>query len=807
MFTVTNQPQDLSLSYWRSPNPTNLSELNTQDDVPSDAMFRVLADNLPTLCWLANGNGYIGWYNRRWYEYTGTTPQEMEGWGWTKVHHPATLSDVLERWRTSIGSGAPFEMTFPLRGADGIFRPFLTRIYPVHDTNGQVKLWCGVNTEISQQVAAEDQLKRVNERMQMALDAGAIVGTWVWHVKENLVTADPLFARTFDLDPDLCVAGFSLETAVSSIHVEDRARVEAAIGDALLRGGEYRCEYRVRCSDQRYRWVEACGRVEMDDTGKPERFPGILIDVSERVEARFALDESNALLRTFINAVPGVVYAKDRDGRLLLANNGTAKLLGRSVEDIVGRTDEDLLDDPRQAAVIMENDRRIMTSGEPETVEEVVTQADGNFAVWLSTKEPLRNAHGEVTGIVGTSIDITARNAARDHLKQMNDELVRRVAEEVDAKEAAFARVHEAQKLETLGQLTGGVAHDFNNLLSPIVAAFDIVGRLHPGDARTQRTVTMGLQAAESARVMIRRLLAFARRQQLEVRPADLCELVRGVQDMLRRLLGPQIVLEVDVPDRPMPCLVDSNQLELAILNLAVNSRDAMPEGGTLTIAVSGEAPPESTDPCVCLSVTDTGTGMEEAILKRAIEPFFTTKETGRGTGLGLSSIHGMAVQSGGRFELMSSPGEGTTAKIYLPVATDYEKPAAKRTASPPPPKRSGTILLVDDEELVRTSTASMLNDGGYDVVHASSAAHALRLLNENTDVDALVTDFAMPGMSGLQLVQKVRSVRPHMPSLIITGYANVPLVSDDVVCLGKPFREEELLTVIASLVGAHDPD
>ena len=803
---MTDKPPfslDHSQSYWRRQTAVDIPLPELSPESVDDPTFRLLADNLPTLCWIANGDGYIVWYNQRWHDYCGTTPADMEGWGWQKVHDPNILPQVLERWKESISTGHPFEMTFPLRGADGVFRPFLTRIQPIVDVTGRIVRWCGVNTEISEQVTAKEQARAANERVEMALDAGAIVGTWVWDIGRNLLVGDVLFGRTFGIDVDACAKGVPLERALESIHPDDIRRVEATIAAALEGDGKYSCEYRVRRADGQVRWIGANGRVQFDADGNPSRFPGLLMDITGRVVAEGERDRTDALLRTFVNAVPGVVYAKDRQGRLRMANSGTVALIGKPLDAILGKTDAEFLDSIEEARSVMDNDERIMSGGIGEQVEEIVTGPNRIAQIWLSTKEPLRDGAGEVVGLVGTSIDITSRKRIEAELEQLNAKLLGRVDEEVRAREGMMARVHEMQKLETLGQFTGGVAHDFNNLLAPIVGSLDLLSRRHADDQRSQEVVSVALQAAESARAMVQRLLAFARRQNLEAKATDVCALLGGMGDMLTRLLGPQINLSVECsPDIPA-IMVDPNQLELAIMNLAVNGRDATPEGGSLSITatVGSEGNPPSAFVCIC--VKDTGTGMDAETLSRAVEPFYTTKPPGKGTGLGLPSVFGLAQQSGGRFELESCEGVGTAARLYLPVS--YEVPENKPLGPATHafvPRGTGTILLVDDEELVRTTTAAILADGGYDVVQTSSAFKALQLVAEGLCFDALVTDYAMPGMTGVDLADKLREKRPTLPVLIISGYGNAAEKQfSNVSRLDKPFRQADLLKSVNALL------
>jgi len=391
--------------------------------------------------------------------------------------------------------------------------------------------------------------------------------------------------------------------------------------------------------------------------------------------------------------------------------------------------------------------------------------------------------------------------ARLEELHALATELEKRVEERTAEREAALGQLHEAQKLETLGQLTGGVAHDFNNLLTPIIGALDLLQRKMEGaDTRSERWIANALQSGERAKTLVQRLLGFARRQELQSGPVDVAALVSGMRDLISSSVGPEIELKVRCAGELPRALADPNQLELAILNLCVNARDAMPQGGLLTIAAEtallgpGSEPRLPPGLYVRLSVIDTGTGMDAETLARAVEPFFSTKETGRGTGLGLSMVHGLTAQLGGAFTLGSVEGEGTRADLYLPVTEDI--PDAAKTGprgATLQPLRPLSILVVDDEELVRRGTAEMLRDLGHQVVEAEGGAEALVTLAAQPDIELVVTDYKMPRMDGAELARRIRTGRPDMPILLISGYTGVADPIEGLPRLNKPFGLAEL--------------
>jgi signal transduction histidine kinase/CheY-like chemotaxis protein len=405
---------------------------------------------------------------------------------------------------------------------------------------------------------------------------------------------------------------------------------------------------------------------------------------------------------------------------------------------------------------------------------------------------------------------------ARDVLARSREELEQLVVERTREREQALAQLHEAQKLETIGQLTGGVAHDFNNLLTPVMGNLDMLRRRLPDeDLRSRRLVENALQAVSRAATLVQRLLAFARRQDLQPRKVDVCDLLLGIEDLLARSIGPTIEVVIEAAGHTSVAMVDAGQLELAILNLAINARDAMPSGGKLTIAVSERMLHDAASSglkagrYICVAVTDTGVGMDAKTLTRAVEPFFSTKGQGKGTGLGLSMVHGLAAQSGGALHLFSKPGEGTRAELCLPAA---EGAAASKDAREPeriPITREAAILLVDDDELARVATAEILGDLGYCVITAASGAEALsRLDGDGVMIDLLVTDYLMPGMTGAELARETRRLHPELPVLLITGYTNLTEPPGmDLPRLAKPFRQVDLARRIAALLGVTSLD
>jgi len=456
------------------------------------------------------------------------------------------------------------------------------------------------------------------------------------------------------------------------------------------------------------------------------------------------------------------------------------------------------------------------SNGTEYAAEFRIVRPDGEVRWCVVGAAPTLGAGGHAVRISGVTHDVTEQRRSRDILTEANAELERRVEERTHEREAALARIHEMQKMESLGQLTGGVAHDFNNLLMVILVNLELLRKRLPDDPMATRLLNGAIQGAERGATLTERMLAFARRQELKPETVDVPSLVNGMTDLLRRSLGPAIQIGTDFINDLPAIRVDPNQLELTLLNLAVNARDAMPLGGQLVIAARRMA--DSTGgpvglvpgPYLRLAVSDGGLGMNAETLKRATEPFFTTKGVGKGTGLGLSMVHGFAAQSGGGMQIISNPGVGTTIELWLPVATnaagrehvaaDSREPNVA-TVGPAPPM---CIMVVDDDPLVAAGTADMLTDMGHTVIEVCSGARALETLRSGAQIALVITDHAMPGMTGLQLAKQIQENWPSMPVILASGYADLP---DDTVLnlprLAKPYRQEQLASLINQLLGS----
>ncbi|HUC68912.1 MAG TPA: PAS domain S-box protein [Stellaceae bacterium] len=649
----------------------------------SERQFRDLANSMPQLAWMARPDGWVFWFNKGWYEYTGTTPAEMEGWGWQAVHDPATLPKVLEGWRRSIATGAPFEMVFPLRAADGSFRSFLTRVTPVRDAQGSIMRWFGTNTDITGQRDVEDTLRRLND------------------------------------------------------YLEERiAQRSAALGE----------------SERRFR---------------------LLVE----------------------GVVDYAIFMLDPEGRVTNWNTGAARIKGYAASEIVGQhfsrfyTEEDRAEGVPQRALATAA-RTGKFEAEGWRVRKDGTRFWANVLI-----DAIRDDAGELIGFAKITRDMTERRAVEERLRQ-------------------------AQKMEAIGQLTGGVAHDFNNLLTVIFGNLETLLRRLPekDEDDLRRLVDGAIRGATRAAQLTQRLLAFSRRQPLEPKPVNLNRLVAGASELLQRTLGERVAVETVLGAGLWWVQVDPSQLESALLNLAVNSRDAMPGGGKLTIETTNtyldDAYAAAQDDLaaghyVLLAVSDTGTGMPKEVIARAFEPFFTTKAPGEGTGLGLSQVWGFIKQSGGHVQIYSEPGEGTAVKLYLPrlATAPGQGESDESVASVPMGRRGETILVVEDDDDVRAHSVDILRELGYRVIAAPDGASALRVLESEPEVRLLFTDIGLPGgFNGRHLAEEACRRYPALKLLFTTAYARNALLNQGKLEPGvdlvlKPFTYAALAAKIREVL------
>ncbi|MGC2315181.1 MAG: PAS domain-containing protein [Bradyrhizobium sp.] len=627
----------------------------------------------------------------------------------------------------------------------------------------------------------------------------------------------PEYLLIHGLPPD--AANESHEDWVRRIHPEDREATEKKFRDAVAgRVREYTVQYRIiRPSDGETRWISVKSTIERDENGRAIRLVGAHSDVTEQVVADLALRQSEERFRNLAdqlaelnatlaqrveektrerdriwNVSQDLLVVADRNGVWRTVNPAWTKTLGWSEAELLNRTSE-WLEHPDDGGITRAHVKKLGDSETTVKFESRFRHRDGSYRwlSWTGVSDKDRN--------YAVARDVTAEKAAAERLKATEEALL------------------QSQKMEAVGQLTGGIAHDFNNLLTGIVGSLDLLQtRLDQGRTdNVARYIDAAMTSANRAAALTHRLLAFARRQPLVPKSVDANRLVVSLEDLLRRTIGETIDLEIVASNDLWGTLCDPNQLESALLNLAINARDAMPDGGRLAIAtanvrfdsVTADTPALSPGDYVSISVTDTGVGMSAEVAARAFDPFFTTKPIGQGTGLGLSMIYGFARQSNGHVTIDSKLGRGTSVKLYLPRHLgDVAAPHASAVRAPELAFTGETVLVVEDEPVVRGVILEMLGEQGYRTLEAVDGPSGLRILRTNERIDLLVTDVGLPGMNGRQVADQARETRPELKILFITGYAESVAISNGFLQPGmemitKPFDLDHLAQRIRAMI------
>jgi PAS domain S-box-containing protein len=514
---------------------------------------------------------------------------------------------------------------------------------------------------------------------------------------------------------------------------------------------------------------------------EPAALCSLIANARDRYRLSRALETERKLLHGLLDNSSDALSFKDAEGRFVRLNEAKARSLGMEVAQCLGRRESDFL--PAEKAVELARAESEATAADRPVVTGDERRGDDHSPRFFDVHR----------------IPIRGRSGATEYLVTIEREVT-------DAR-MMEARLRQADKMQALGTLAGGVAHDFNNLLTAVLGSLRIAARDNVDRERQGRLIRNALAAAERGATLTQRLLSFSRHRSLSLRPTDVNRLIEGMDDLLGHTLGGMVQVSRNLGRELWPAMVDPDQLEVAVLNLCINARDAMSSGGTITLGTRNAVLGEDTEldlapgEYVLISVRDTGTGMSPEVLERIFEPFFTTKEIGKGTGLGLPMVYGLARQSGGTVAISSTLGKGTEVAIYMPRSAE-PVPAAKETEDVAPrTTRPARILVVDDDLNVREITSAFLRELGHRVIETEDAPGALRVLEREADVDLIVTDFAMPGVSGLELAAQARALRPEVPVLLITGYVDLARVPKDMPVLRKPFHQHELASRIAELI------
>ena len=687
---------------------------------------------------------------------------------------------------------------------------------PITDAAGRVTGLFVQGSDVTEAKLATDALRASEERMQSVLSNAQIIGLWDWDVQRDLVRADERFAKLYGIDPAVAAAGVPVATFLNRVHEEDRTRMVRAAAHAAETGGLFASEYRLLRDDGAVRHLLTRGRCICDAAGRPVHFPGVTIDITEQrqAEERLRMAQRAGRVGTF---------ELDLAAQTLTVSEEFCHLWGVPVQDVVPlglfTATVHAADLERIGATHLRTPRDA-----DAYVEYRITRSDTGEVRWMARRgEPRPETGGDATHFVGVVYDVTDRKRLEGELLDLNETLEARVAERTAELQAAEETLRQSQKMEVVGQLTGGIAHDFNNMLQGIGGALEMMQRrVEQGRAaETGHYVTSALKTVERAGALTHRLLAFARRQALQPKPVVLDMLVESMAELIRRTVGPAITVELQMGDSSWSVLCDPNQLENALLNLAINARDAMLEGGHLVVftrdvnlSAADVAGQEGARPgeYVEVAVVDTGIGIPSQVLARVFEPFFTTKPMGQGTGLGLSQVYGFMRQSSGVVRLESVPGRGTTVRLCLPrhARISMGEAAEPNKADALQAGVGEAVLLVEDEADVRALAAEALRELGYRVLEAADGPAALRLLGGNIRVDLLVSDVGLPGgLNGRQVADAARETRPDLPVLFITGYAGGAVegaLPAGMTVIGKPFALDVLAAKVRNMIEGKRP-
>ena len=717
--------------------------------------------------------------------------------------------------------------------------------------------------DISERRRSELALQASQERLEQALSAGVGVGTWEWDVAADRVKADARFARLYGVDPAVAAQGAPIAEFFTDIHPDDVGPLQSAIALALETGALFSAEYRLVQPDGSVRWVMAEGQCWRAEDGTPTRFPGVSFDITERRQAEArqgALLRLTDRLRDLTDPAAIAFEAARLLGETLEVSRVGYGVVDTAAETITIERDWNApgvttlagvlqfrdygsyIDDLKRGETVAIADARLdaRTRDTADSLAGISALGfvnmplveQGGFVALLYANHAGARAWSDAELLLmrevaervrvateRTRAEADSRRQAAE-LARLNATLEAEVVKRTGELMVAEEQLRQSQKMEAVGQLTGGIAHDFNNLLTGITGSLELLStRIAQGRLKDIDRYALAAQgAAKRAAALTHRLLAFSRRQTLDPKPVDPNRLVAGIEELVRRTVGPSVQVDVVAAGGLWPILVDANQLENALLNLCINARDAMPEGGRLTIetgnrwldsraAKERDLPPGQ---YVSVCVSDTGAGMKPEVVAKAFDPFFTTKPLGQGTGLGLSMIYGFVRQSGGQVRIYSEPGQGAMVCLYLPRHLgEAEQAEAPAELSEAPRAGAGeTVLVVDDEPTVRMLVTEVLEELGYAALEAVDGPSGLKLLQSDVRVDLLVTDVGLPGgMNGRQMADTARLGRPGLKVLFITGYAENAVVGNGHLDPGmhvmtKPFAMEALAMRIRDLIG-----
>jgi two-component system, cell cycle sensor histidine kinase and response regulator CckA len=764
----------------------------------SEEKYRLLVNNIPAVVY----KGYLDWsidfLDDKIEELTGYKKEEFESRSlrWTDLILPEDLAGARQVFIQALKTTRSYVREYRIRHKEGRILWIQARGQIISDSRGQVDHVSGVFFDITAHRQAGEALRRSEASLAEAQRL-AHLGSWEWDIRKNQVLWSDEVYRIFGLSRHEFEATY--EFFLTCVHPEDRSLVKKTSQEAVAQGQAFQVGYRILLSDGSQRFVFETGKAYLDETGQTERLVGTIQDLTTLKQAQEALEESEHRYRLLAENLTDVIFTTDLNLHLNYISPSVRFFTGYSPTEVLGRKlDQNLTPASAELAAKAFAEELAQAQDQPGQTRSRVLELEhyckDGHTVWGEVRASLlRDALGQVIGAIGVSRDITARRELEEQL-------------------------HQAQKMEVVGRLAGGVAHDFNNLLTAILGYAALLLNSMEPDTPWRHDVSEIKKAGERAALLTRQLMAFSRRQVLHPKALDLNQVVDNLGKMIKRVIGEDIELAI-VPGQDLgTVMADPGQIEQVILNLAINARDAMPHGGRLSFRtanvdldqayVRSHAEQVQPGPYVLLEAADTGCGMDAATCSHIFEPFYTTKELGKGTGLGLSTVYGIIRQSGGNIWVSSEPGRGTVFKIYLPRGNAAVTAVTPEEGPGPALQGRETILLVEDENLVRAITQRILGRLGYKVLEARNGAGALEISDEyEGPIHLLLTDLVMPGMNGQELADRLASGRPQLRVLFMSGYAENSLAGGPELAkagrgyLQKPFEAQFLARKVRELL------
>jgi PAS domain S-box-containing protein len=790
-----------------STRPSNKQQAITE----SEARYRLLADSLPQLVWTMSPDGTVSYLNATLSAYLGGLAA-LDQDGFRHVH-----PDDRELSRNAFAGGLRADQIFSfearLARTDGEWRHHRFTLVP-RKSGGVTVDWIGTALDIDDLHRAQLELRDKEEHLRLALE-GARLTTWQREVASGVGRWHGGIVQRLS---SALNTQHGQDTFLSLVHPEDRPSIQDKLRAVREESVDYDAVFRLKSDSGEWRWIASRARVFDREHEGAARMIGVAQDITEQRRAELELSESEAFLRGILESSADCIKVLDLSGRLIFMNGpGLRAMEIADLEPLLGRQWTEFL--PRDEQPEFQRSVETARRGQSSRITALLPTFRGAEKWWDIQVTPVLHTHsGKPERILAIARDITDERRAAEMLERLNDELedkvarrtqaladaARELAAEMRRREEAQAALVQAQKIEALGQFTGGIAHDFNNVLAAVLGTYRMIKR-RTSDEQVLEFVRHGESAAERAAGLVRQLMGFARREELRPTRVQPDDLMNDVAPLVRHAVGTDIACEIEIGDECWPIIVDRQRLEVSVLNLVLNARDAMKgHKGSVRVSVRNEESEFRNErlrlgPHVVFTVEDSGSGMAPDIAARATEPFFTTKPRGSGTGLGLATAHGFAEQSGGALTIDSRSGIGTKVSIVLPRAPFLGEEPVEQID--PNLHGRAVILLVDDDEQVRPLTASFLRDLGYTIIEAPTAEIAFALAHAPEALDLVMTDVVMPGADGPKLASRLRRERADLPILFITGHAETSELQGERV-LQKPFGHAELADNILQMLG-----